>query len=320
MKAKTAEASWDRTWRRANRKRLLRKYRVLYFFIFPGVVLLLLFNYLPMFGLSMAFQDYDPIAGFFKSDFVGFANFRELFLTPNIGTAFVNTIIISSLKLILTFPIPIAFALLLNELTVFRFKKVVQTVTYFPYFISWVIVAGIWYKMLSPYNGVVNDVLVSLNVLSEPVNFMQEKAWFYPILIITENWKNMGFNAIIYLSAIAGVNAELYEAASIDGAGRFKQALYITIPSIKPTIMLMLIMALSGLLNAGFDQLWTMGNLAVRDIAEVLDTIVLRYLSTGTVHELSVGAALSFFKSVIGLLLFLLANLASRKLADSSLV
>lgn len=315
-----AKKNSDKAEAKRRKKYLLKKYRALYLFVLPGIVLLLLFNYLPMAGLVMAFQDYDPINGFFKSDFVGLANFKEIFLTPNIGRAFVNTIVISSLKFIVTFPAPIIFALLLNELISVKFKRVAQTITYFPYFISWVVVAGIWYKMLSPYNGVVNDILMSIGILQEPMNFMQEKAWFYPILIITEIWKNLGFSAIIYLSAIAGVSADQYEAAVIDGASRFKLAIHITIPSIKPTIVLMLVMGLAGLLNAGFDQMWTMGNLAVRDIAEVLDTLVLRYLSAGTVHDLSLGAALGFFKSIIALFLFWLANFACKKLTQTSLV
>ena len=310
----------QKKFKKQQKKRLLRKYRVLYLFVLPGVVLLFLFNYLPMVGLSMTFQDYDPIKGFFQSTFVGLDNFKELFRTPNIAKATVNTLLISSMKLVVTFPAPIIFALLLNELTQLRFKKTVQTITYFPYFVSWVIVAGIWYKMLSPYDGIVNELLLRFNIVAEPISFMQSKLWFYPILILTDIWKNLGFSAIIYLSAMAGINQDQYEAATIDGAGRFKQAIHVTLPSIKPTIVLLFIMALSGLLNAGFDQLWTMGNMAVREIAEVLDTLVLRYLSTGTIHELSVGAALGFFKSAIGLLLFIIANYTCKKLTDSSLV
>lgn len=309
--------------RKASFERLRKKiweYKVLYLFLLPGIILFLLFSYAPMFGLVIIFQHFNPVAGFFHSEWVGLDNFRRIFSAPVFMRALRNTFIISTLKLVIEFPLPIIFALFLNELRVIKFKKIVQTISYLPNFVSWVIVAGIWYKLLSPEEGLINQILMSMGVIDQEVFFMQSKAWFYPIILFTDVWKNLGFQAIFYLASIASVDPQLYEAAIVDGAGKFKQAIHITLPEMKNTIVLLLILAFSGLLNAGFDQLWTMGNLAVRDIADILDTAVLRSLTSGSVEDLSVGAAMGFFKSTIGLLLFFLANWFSRKMKQESII
>jgi putative aldouronate transport system permease protein len=296
------------------------EYRVLYLFLLPGVACFLIFNYTPMLGLVMIFQHYDPVSGFLHSQWVGLENFRRIFSSPVFGRAMRNTIVISALKLAITFPLPVIFALLLNELRRLRFKKVVQTISYLPNFVSWVIVAGIFYVMLSSDGGVVNELLLALGIIQEPVSFMASKGWFYPIIIVSDVWKNLGFNTIFYLAALASIDPQLYEAATVDGAGRFRQALHITLPGMRSTIVLLLILAISGLLNAGFDQLWTMGNMAVRDIGDILDTAVLRTLTSGTIEDLSVGATMGFFKSFIGLVLFIAANRFSKAMHQDSII
>jgi putative aldouronate transport system permease protein len=296
------------------------EYRVLYLFLLPCAILFITFSYIPMLGLVMVFQHYDPVSGFLNSPWVGLENFERIFSAPVFLRALKNTLIISGLKIIIEFPLPIIFALLLNEIRNTRFKKLVQTITYMPNFVSWVIVAGVWYSMLSPSGGIVNQILINLNIVKEGIFFMQSKAWFYPVIILTDVWKTLGFSAIMYMASIASIDVEQYQAACVDGAGRFKQAIYITLPGMKNTIMLLLILSFSGILNAGFDQLWTMGNLAVRDVADILDTAVLRTLTSGSLEDLSVGAAMGFFKSFIGLLLFLIANWVSRKFKQESLI
>lgn len=305
------------------RKRVWKKiweYRVLYLFMMPGILLYLIFSYAPMFGLVMVFQKYDPISGFFGSPWVGMENLQRIFSMPDFTRAFRNTIIISLLRLLVEFPFPIVLALMLNELGNMKFKKSVQTISYLPNFISWVIVAGIWYKLLSLDDGAVNQILIQLGIIKEGIMFMQSKEWFYPIILFTDLWKNAGFSCILYLSAIATIDVEQYEAAVVDGAGRFKQARYVTLPGMKSIIVLLFILAISGILNAGFDQLWTMGNIALRDIADILDTAVLRYLTGGSLSDLSIGAAIGFFKAVIALILFVAANLVSRALKQDSLI
>jgi len=300
--------------------RAIIAHRQLYLFILPVFLLALVFNYGPMIGVLMVFQDYDPMKGFLGSKFVGMDNLLRLFKTPVFFTALRNTVVISMLRLFVEFPMPILFALLLNELRRARFKKVVQTISYLPHFISWVIVAGIWYKLLSVDNGVINEILVNLGVVSEPIYFMQDKGLFYPIILLTSLWKGLGYGSIYYLAAIASADPELYEAANMDGAGRLKQALYITLPAMQGTIVLLLIFQISGLLNAGFDQLYTMGNIAVREVGDILDTAVLRILLTGRISDMPLGAAMGFFKSVIGIILFIGANLLSRMLKQESVV
>ncbi len=313
---KTAEARQES---RRERVRLMKKYKWLYLFTVPGVIILILFAYLPMAGLIMAFQQYDPVSGFLGSKFVGFYNFQRVFSSPTFGRALRNTLIISSMKLAICFPMPILFSLLINELRRQRFKKTIQTVVYIPNFVSWVIAAGLWYSLLGS-SGVVNNLLQTLGIVDEPIMFMQSLGWFYPIIIFTELWKSLGYNTIFYMSAMSGISLEQYEAAMIDGAGRFKQAVYITLPSISKTIVLMFILQVGSLMSAGFDQMWTMSNLATREISDILDTAVLRTLTSGSINDLSFGAALGLFKSVIAIGLFLITNFLADKFDQGSLI
>lgn len=302
-----------------NTLHLLKKYRLLYLFLLPGSLVLLTFAYLPMGGLVMVFQRYDPVSGFLNSPWVGFENFARVFSSPVFGRALRNTLVISGLKLVIGFPMPILFSLLLNELRRKLFKRTIQTILYIPNFVSWVIVAGVWYSLLSS-SGVVNQALLSLNLVDKPILFMQSKGLFYPLIVLTDMWKTLGYSTIFYMAAISSIPVEHYEAATIDGANRWQQALHITLPVLSSTIGLLFIMQVAGLLNAGFDQLWTMGNLAVRELGDILDTAVLRTLTSGTLNDLSTGAALGAFKSVVGLLLFVLTNWIFKKTNQESII
>jgi len=273
-----------------------------------------------MYGMIIAFQEYSPVIGFWKSPFVGFANFREIFNMPDFTYALRNTIVINILKIIFSFTSPIIFALLLNEITNMKFKRSIQTISYLPYFISWVVASGLWYKLLSIDGGPLNDLLTALGLVKEPIYFMSSKALYYPIIIFTDIWKNLGWNSIIYLAALSGIDPEIYESAKVDGAGRFKQMIHISLPGLKPAISMLFILTISGLMNSDFDQLYTMGNAAVREVGDVLDTLILRVLQTGGLTDYSYGAAMGLFKNVIGFGLFFLANYIFKKLTDESIV
>ena len=293
---------------------------MLYLFLLPGVACFLAFSYAPMAGLVMVFQRYDPVSGFLASPWAGLSNFARLFSAPTFARALRNTLVISSLKLAIEFPLPILFSLLLNEVRWSKLRRTVQTITYLPSLISWVIVAGLWYKLLSPANGVVNQALLALGLTAEPIYFMQSTRWFDPVILFTDVWKNLGFQSVFYLAAIASVDPQLYEAAVMDGAGRIRQAVSITLPAMRTTIVLLLILDASSLVNAGFDQLWTMGNMAVREVGDILDTAVLRTLTQGSFQDLSVGAAMGLFKSAAGLALFLVANGIARLVREESVL
>jgi putative aldouronate transport system permease protein len=302
------------TWRR-----IFRAQGVLLLFILPGFVSFLLFTYVPFYGIIIAFQNYNPVIGFLRSPFVGLDNFRTIFRSFTFVNALRNTVVISFLKILFVFPMPILFALMIHELRQVAFKRSVQTISYLPHFISWVVAAGLWYKILSPNDGFVNLILTRLNLIRDPIYFMGRKELFYPIILLSAIWKDLGWGAIIYLASLTAINPELYESASIDGASRLRKMWHISLPGIKPTIVLLLILTFSNLLNAGFDQLQAMQNNVVLQVGEIIDTLVLRTLRVGGMRDLSYGAAMGFFKSVFGLGLFLMANRISRLLLGESL-
>ncbi|GHU74754.1 sugar ABC transporter permease [Clostridia bacterium] len=251
---------------------------------------------------------------------MGLSNFRYIMSLPRFANALRNTIVIGLLKLLINYPAPILFAIFLNEVKKPLFKRINQTISYLPHFISWVVAAGMWYRMLSPSSGVINQVLLMLGIIKNPINFVGEPDAFYPILLITDLWKELGWSAIIYLAAITSISPELYEAARVDGANRLQQTLYITLPGIQPTMILMLVLAVSNLLNVGFDQIYNMTNIVVLEVGEVLDTLILRMLTVGSVRDLSLGTAMGLLKNTIALALFLIANGSSRILFKESLL
>lgn len=296
----------------------LSKYRFYYFMALPGLIYLLVFKYAPMFGLVIAFKDYDPysgVAGIFSAPWVGLANFKKFFDSYYFERIMSNTLIISFMKLLFGFPAPIIFALIINEVRGERFKKVVQTISYIPHFISWVIVAALLQSLLTTDNGLVNVILNSFGVRS--INFLSSPKYFRAILIISDIWKSIGFGSIVYLAAIAGVDQSQYEAAAIDGAGRFKRIWYITLPSISSVVVIMLIFRVGGLLDAGFEQIFLTYSPSVYKVADIIDTFVYR---VGLVeHDYSYSVAVSFFKSVVAALLLLTTNFVSRRISGEGI-
>jgi putative aldouronate transport system permease protein len=281
-----------------------------------GVIWMIIFSYIPMYGVVIAFKKYNIVKPIADAPWVGLQYFKEFLSDENFKIVLKNTIGISLLKLLVCFPIPIFFALMLNELTSVKFKKFVQTISYLPHFLSWVILGGIMMNWLSDV-GLINKILMDLHILKQPITFMAEPKYFWGISVISELWKELGWSAIIYLAAIAGVDPEMYEAATIDGAGRFSRMFYITIPSIKPTIALLFVLAVSGLLNTNFDQIMVLKNSLNASSSEVIDTFVYRMGLQSA--RFSYATAVGLFKSVIAFMLLWIANFASKKLNDTSL-
>lgn len=280
--------------------------------ILPGFIALLLFNYKPIYGLLIAFQDYRPRAGVFGSEWAdnfGMANFIELFGNYKFGPVLRNTFTISFLRIIFGWPAPIILALLLNEIRCGWFKKLAQTLTYIPHFFSWVILAGI-FKMLFSTVGPFNMIMGMFGL--DPIPFFSDTTAFLVLIIITAVWQGMGSGAIVYIAALSSVDESLYEAAYIDGASKLKQVFHITIPSIMGTITTVFIMNLSGVLNAGFDQLFNMYNYSVYEVADIIDTYSYTLLMRS---EWELGTALGFFKSVVGLVFVLTSNWFVKKIS-----
>lgn len=281
-----------------------------------GVVWMIIFNYIPMYGIIIAFKRYNIVKPISKAPWVGFQYFKEFLTDPEFYNVIKNTLGISALKLLIGFPLPIIFALLLNELTSIKFKKAVQTISYLPHFLSWVVLGGILTTWLSDV-GIINEILVKLNIVKEPVNFLAEPKYFWGIVVLSDIWKELGWSAIIYLAAIAGVDPEMYEAATIDGAGRLQRIWYITLPAIKSTITILFILAVSGILNSNFDQILVLRNSLNASASDVIDIYVYRMgLQLG---RYSYATAVGLVKSIIAFLLLLSANFVSKKLNDTSL-
>ena len=286
-----------------------------YAFLLPGLIALLLFKYYPMRGLLISFQDFDIFAGIGDSPWVGLLNFHNLFTSRDFLTVFRNTLIISCLKIIILFPFGVFIALVLNEVRSVAYKRFVQTVIYIPHFFSWVVVASLMTNFFSVSGGLVNRIIESLG--GKSIGFMVSNSWFRSILVFSAGWKESGWNAIVYIAAIAGIDQELYEAASIDGAGRVGKIVHITLPSIMPTVTLMFILRIGSLLDAGTQQILVMYNPVVYDVADVIGTYVYRF-GIGKM-EYSPGAAAGLFNSVVGLILVITANWLSRKFRGVSI-
>ena len=252
---------------RLERRKLFLKYRPLYFFLIIPFGLLFIFNYIPMYGVIIAFKDFSLGAGTWGSPWNNFQHFKDFFDDALVGRAFFNTIKISVLRIIFGFPAPIIFALLLNEIMYEKYKKLVQSISYMPSFISWVILSGIFFNILSVENGVINTIIVKLG--GEPVSFLTEPVSFIVILISTGLWQGVGAGAIIYLASIASIDQGLYESAVIDGATRLQKALYITLPGIMPIITISAIMTPGSILSAGFDQIFNLYNPLVYNVADI---------------------------------------------------
>lgn len=270
----------------------------LHLMLLPGVIITLIFAYGPMFGIVMAFQKYSPAKGFFDSKWVGFKNFEYIFNMPDFYQVLWNTVIIAVLKIIFALLVPLIVALLLQEIRKNWVVRTVQTSVFLPFFLSWTILAGVIFEIFS-LQGPLNSLLAYFGV--EPIMFMGDKGWFRGILIGSDVWKGMGYNMIIFLAAIIGINPNLYEAAEIDGAGRWKQVLNITLPGIVPIIVLLTTLSLGSVLNAGFEQILLLYNPLVYESADVIDTLVYRM---GLIdQQFSPAAAFGLFKSVVSVIL-----------------
>jgi putative aldouronate transport system permease protein len=291
----------------------LVKYRHFYVILVPAVVFYLVFSYYPMYGAVIAFKKFRAIDGIFGSQWVGLANFRRLWSSVAFRGVMINTVRISLLRLVIGFPAPIILTLLFNEVVSKRYLKIVSTLSYLPYFMSWVVLGGIFIQMLSPSTGIVNQIIKSMG--GEPVYFMVSASWFIPILIGTGVWQGVGWGTIIYMAVLAGIDVEMFEAADLEGARRSQKVWYIILPYLKPTISLMLIFASAGILNAGFDQIFNMYNSSVYDVADVLDTYIYRIGIQGMDYSLS--TAIGLFKNVIGFAMLILVNIITKKLSDS---
>lgn len=289
--------------------------RAIYTLLAPGIIWYFIFCYLPMGGLSLAFKTYRANLGIWGSPWTGFSKFRLMFNNPEFWNAVVLTLLINIGRIIIEFPIPIILALLFNELNLRRFKKVLQTVLTFPHFLSWVIVAGILVNFLAS-DGPVNTVIALMG--GKPLNFLGSQPLFIPMLYITSIWKGAGWGTIIYLAAIAGIDLEQYEAAEIDGATRWQRMMRITLPNIMPTINIMFILALGGLMSGGFDQIFNMTNAAVKDVSEVLDMYIYR-ISFQSAADFSFSTAVSLFRSVVNLLFLVAADRGAKMLGGQGL-
>lgn len=286
----------------------------------PATLLIVVFCIVPLFGILIAFKDYRPVsgvAGIFTSEWNHFKNFKILFQNYDFWPMLRNTLGINLINNLISIPVTLFFALLLNEVLNERFKSLIQTVTYMPHFLSWVVFGGLFMTLLGTDNGFVNTILINLGIVKEPVGFMAEPKYFWAIAAITSLLKELGWGAILYIAAIAGVDQELYEAAMMDGAGRFKRMWYITIPSIKPTVMIMIIFAISGMLNNNFTQIYVFQNSLNISRSQVIDTYVYEY-GLGQL-QFGMAQAVALAKSVIAVVLLLGANKLSKKITDSGL-
>ncbi|QYR23015.1 ABC transporter permease subunit [Paenibacillus sp. sptzw28] len=281
--------------------------------ILPSLLFLIVFSYIPMAGIVMAFQDFKPWLGFTGSDWVGLNNFRYLFERQDSMEVVFNTLIIASLKILFNLLAPFIFALFLNEIRKQVFKRFVQTLVYLPHFLSWVILGGILIDILSSDGGFVNQILHSWFGIG-PIFFLGDNDWFRVTVIVSDVWKEFGFGTIVFLAALASINPSLYEAAEVDGAGRLKQTIHITIPSLIPMAVVVGTLALGNILNAGFDQIFNLYNPLVYQKGDIIDTFVYR---TAILNgEMGFGTAIGLFKSVIGMVLILLSYRLAYKWAN----
>jgi putative aldouronate transport system permease protein len=310
-----APARWRLTAKARAFRKVITQYWLLYLMLVPGIIYYIVFRYIPMAGLVMAFEDYKIAAGVFGSPWVGFKHFHDIFTGPFFGRILFNSFYISFLKLLFGFPAPIVLALMLNEIRRAWFKRTIQTMTYLPYFLSWVIIYGIVLALLSPSSGLVNEQIKALG--GQPKNFLTDDFWFIVVLVVSSVWASVGYGAVIYLAALSNISPELYEAATIDGASRLQQVRHISLPGIKPVMILLLILSLGSILDADFSQIYIFYNPQVYQVADIIDTWVFR----NGVEQLRIGlaTAMGLFRSVVGLVLVLSAHTIAKKLTGSGL-
>nr|WP_307472953.1 sugar ABC transporter permease [Paenibacillus harenae] len=288
------------------------KDRTLYLMIIPGLLFFVIFKYLPMGGIVIAFQDYKPYEGLMKSEWVGFEHFERLFSEPDFLIILSNTLILFAMNLLFFFPIPIILALMLNEVRHSFFKRFVQTVVYIPHFMSWVIIVSISFIMLSMDRGLINELLAWMGF--EKINFLMSNEWFRPMYVLQIIWREAGWGTIIYLAAMAAIDPQLYEAARMDGANRLRQIWHITLPSIRSVIIVLLILKIGDVLELGFEHIFLLLNSMNQEVAEIFDTYV--YTAGLKQGEYSFSTAVGFFKSIVGLVLIMGANWIAKKAGE----
>ena len=293
---------------------ILRK-RYLYLMLIPAIIYFIIFNYAPMYGILIAFKVFSFKKGIWGSDWIGLENFRYMFQLDNFYTVFKNSILLSLLRILFTFPIPILLALLLNDIKSSKYQKVMQTLFYLPHFVSWVVIGGILINFLSPVSGIINILIQSLG--GEPIFFLAENKYFKPIVILTSIWKDSGWGTIIYLAAITGISSDLYEAAKIDGANQLKCLRYITLPSIKSTVVIMLILRLGSIMNNGFEQIFILQNSKNLGVSEVFETYTYRLGLLG--GRYSFATTVGLFTSVIGIVFLLVSNKIANKMGEEGI-
>ncbi len=291
------------------------KNRWLYMMLVPGVVYFVVFKYLPMWGVMIAFKDYSPFTGFLGSPWAGLHHFQRFLTAPAFPIVFRNTLILAVYNLLFFFPLPIAIALLLNELRSEAYKRTIQTLIYIPHFISWVVVVGIAYILFTPDGGVVNDLLVSAG--REKINFLLTPEWFRPMVVGQVIWKETGWGTILFLAALTAIDPQLYEAARIDGAGRWPQTWHVTLPGIRSTIVVLFILRLGHFLDSGFEQIFLMLNAMNEETGNVFDTFV--YISGIQQGNFSYATAANLFKSLVGITLVLLANTLAKRAGEEGI-
>ena len=296
--------------------RILVRQRYLFLMSVPFIIWLIIFSYAPIWGWTMAFQNYKLGKPFSEQTWVGLKYFQELWGDNRFWLAFRNTLGMSTLSLVSGVVFPIALALLLNEMTFRRTKRVFQTISYLPHFISWIVISNMFIRILSPTDGIVNDLLIAVGLINEPIHFMAQPKLFWWIITLATIWKEIGWQSIIYLSAMAGIDQELYEAATVDGCGRFKKMFHITLPGISSTIIVLFIMSFGSLTQIGFEKQMLMGNTIVQDYSEVIDLYALKY-GIGSARY-SFGTAIGVFNSLISLFLLLVANTFFKKIRNES--
>lgn len=292
--------------------RSLWRHKALYLMALPGIAYFIIFKYVPMGGLVIAFQDYSPFRGILGSPWVGFTHFIRFFSEDTFLMLLGNTVAVSGLLLLFAFPMPIVLALLLNEVRSKLFQRSVQTIVYLPHFMSWVIVVSLFYVMFTTDGGGVNNLLKAWGF--EAIPFLTDPAWLRPMYVIQEIWKTAGWGTIIYLAAMTAVDMQLYEAAEVDGAGRLLQTWHITLPAIRPTIVVMFILAIGDFLEIGFEHMFLVLNSLNRDVGEIFDTYV--YTAGIQNGQFSYAAAVGMFKGVVGLILVVAANKLAKKLGE----
>ena len=295
-----------------SRLQRIRREIPLHIMLIPGIVLVILFNYFPMLGIVMAFEDFNPSHGVYGSPWVGLETFSYMLSLPNIGSVVFNTVYIAVLKILAGMVVPICVALMLNEVACKPFKRTVQTIVYFPHFLSWVILGGVLIDVLSPSDGIVNNIIRLFG--GTPIYFLGSKSWFPYSMVITAVWKNFGYDTIVYLAALTNVDKNLYEAAAIDGAGRIAQTWHVTLPGILPIVTLMAVLNLGNILNAGFEQIFNLYSPSVYSTGDIIDTFVYRLGIEQA--QYSVSTAVGLFKSVVSIILVSLSNHLAERYAN----